>query len=220
MTLVIFDCDGVLVDSEVLFNRVLAAELTACGFPIDAESAIARFTGMSMASLVARVEAELGRPLPPDFGNRCRVRADTVMDRELQAIDGIDAVLADHAGPRCVASSSAMRRIRRSLATTGLARHFDADTLFSAAMVARGKPAPDLFLHAAKRMGAPPGACLVVEDSLPGIGAATAAGMTVLGFCGASHIRDGHAARLTEAGAAAVFDDMAILPDLLETYAP
>jgi beta-phosphoglucomutase-like phosphatase (HAD superfamily) len=107
-------------------------------------------------------------------------------------------------------------RIRRSLKSTGLYRHFADHAIFSAAMVQRGKPAPDLFLHAAGEMAAAPAACIVIEDSLPGVEAAVAAGMTVLGFAGASHIRDGHADRLRDRGAAHVFDDMAALPALLE----
>jgi len=220
MTLVIFDCDGVLVDSEVLFNRVLAEQLTAFGYPIDTDSAIERFTGMSMPSLMKIIEGELGHGLPDGFTDSCRARANDVLDRDLQAIPGIGAVLDRHAGPRCVASSSSPHRIRRSLATTGLIDHFTDETLFSATMVARGKPAPDLFLHAARTMGAAASDCVVIEDSLPGAQAAVAAGMTTLGFTGGGHIRDGHAAALRAIGVATVFDDMARLPSLLERYWP
>ena len=218
MTLVIFDCDGVLVDSEVLFNRIVAEQLTASGYPLDTETSIARFTGMSMPSLVALVEREWGQRLPGDFAERCRAMADPVFDAELKAISGIAEVLAGHDGPRCVASSSAPRRIERSLRTTGLIDHFDAATLFSAAMVERGKPAPDLFLHAAQQMGAAPAECIVIEDSLPGAEAALAAGMITLGFAGGGHIRNGHAEKLDALGVAAVFDDMAALPDLLARH--
>ena len=218
MNLVIFDCDGVLVDSEVLFNRVLAEQLTASGYPIDADGAIARFTGMSMPSLMKIIEDELGHALPEGFTDKCRTRANAVLDRDLQPIPGVGAVLERHAGPRCVASSSSPSRIRRSLATTGLAGHFADETLFSAAMVSRGKPAPDLFLHAAQTMGAAPADCVVIEDSLPGARAAVAAGMTALGFTGGDHIRDGHADALRALGVAVVFDDMARLPDLLARY--
>jgi HAD superfamily hydrolase (TIGR01509 family) len=218
MTLVIFDCDGVLVDSEVLFNWVLAEQLTACGYPIDGDSAIERFTGMSMPNLMAVVENELGHTLPDGFTITCRARANDVLDRDLQAIPGIAAVLARHGGPRCVASSSSPARIRRSLTTTGLIGHFADKTLFSAAMVQHGKPAPDLFLHAARTMKAAPADCIVIEDSLPGAQAAVAAGMTALGFTGGSHIRNGHADALRAIGVAAVFDDMTELPDLLLRY--
>jgi HAD superfamily hydrolase (TIGR01509 family) len=216
MTLVIFDCDGVLVDSEILFNRIAAEQFTEYGYPIDTETAIARFTGLSTPTMVGIVEAELGRAIPDDFGERCRARANTVFDEELQAVDGIDAVLAANAPRRCVASSSSPLRIRRSLKSTGLYRHFNDAAIFSAAMVERGKPAPDLFLHAASEMAAAPADCIVIEDSLPGVDAAVAAGMTVLGFVGASHIRDGHAATLRDRGAARTFDNMAMLPALLD----
>ena len=219
MTLVIFDCDGVLVDSEVLFNRIAAEVFTECGYPIDTETAIARFTGISAPNMIASVEAETGLTMPDDFAQRCRARANTVFDAELRAVDGIDQVLAEHAPRRCVASSSSPTRIRRSLQSTGLFRHFDDAAIFSAAMVSRGKPAPDLFLHAAAEMAADPSDCIVIEDSLPGVEAAVAAGMTVFGFVGASHIRDGHADRLRERGVDRVFGDMAELPGLLQETA-
>ncbi len=216
MTLVIFDCDGVLVDSEVLFNRIAAEQFTACGYPVDTETAIARFTGLSTPSMIAIVEAESGLTIPDDFAQRCRAQANTVFDNELQAIDGIDEVLGGHAPRRCVASSSSPTRIRRSLKSTNLYRHFNDETIFSAAMVERGKPAPDLFLHAASEMAAAPDECVVIEDSMPGVEAAVAAGMTVLGFVGASHIQDGHADRLREKGATSIFSAMADLPDMLQ----
>lgn len=219
MTLVIFDCDGVLVDSEVLFNRIAAEEFTRCGVPMDTETAIARFTGISAPNMIATVEAETGITIPEDFAQRCRARANEVFDAELEAIAGIDAVLADHAPRRCVASSSSPTRIRRSLRSTGLYGHFEDAAIFSAVMVENGKPAPDLFLHAAAAMGATAADCIVVEDSRAGVQAGVAAGMTVLGFTGASHIRDGHADRLREIGADHVFDNMAALPGLLDAMA-
>ena len=215
MTLVIFDCDGVLVDSEVLFNRIAAEEFTRCGVPMDTETAIARYTGISAPSMIASVEAETGKTIPEDFAQRCRARANEVFDSELEAIAGIDAVLSDHAPHRCVASSSSPARIRRSLKSTDLYRYFADERIFSAVMVENGKPAPDLFLHAAATIGAAPADCIVVEDSQPGVQAAVAAGMTVLGFIGASHIRDGHADRLRDTGADHIFDDMTALPGLL-----
>lgn len=215
MTLVIFDCDGVLVDSEIIFAGIAAEQFTACGYPIDTQTAIARFTGLSTPTMIGIVEAEIGRPIPDDFAERCRERANSVFDEELQAIVGIDDVLSGHAPHRCVASSSSPTRIRRSLKSTDLYRHFDDEAIFSAAMVERGKPAPDLFLHAANTMGNAVGDCIVIEDSLPGVEAAVAAGITVLGFVGGSHIQDGHADRLRDAGAAHIFQKMTELPGLL-----
>jgi len=216
MNLVIFDCDGVLVDSEMLYGRISAEQFTACGYPIDTESCIARFTGLSTPSMLAIVEAESGLVMPVDFAERCRAKANTVFDTDLQAVNGIDDVLARHAPRRCVASSSSPTRIRRSLKSTGLYGHFEDERIFSAAMVARGKPAPDLFLHAAATLEAQPGDCVVIEDSLPGVQAAVAAGMTVFGFTGGSHIRDGHADRLREIGVNRIFESMAELPALLD----
>ena len=215
MTLVIFDCDGVLVDSEVLFNCIAAEEFTRCGVPMDTETAIARFTGISAPNMIAAVEAETGKPIPEYFTQRCRARANKVFDAELEAIAGVDAVLMDNAQRRCVASSSSPARIRRSLKTTGLYSHFKDDAIFSAVMVKNGKPAPDLFLYAAEAMGVAPADCIVIEDSRAGVQAGVAAGMTVLGFVGASHIRDGHANRLREIGTHHIFDDMSALPGLL-----
>jgi HAD superfamily hydrolase (TIGR01509 family) len=220
MTLVIFDCDGVLVDSEAESNRILAEQLTAWGHPVDAETSIARYTGMSMKSLVAAVERETGRQLSDDFVQSYRAEVTRAFDESLQPIAGVAEVLAAHDGLRCVASSSMPFRIERSLRTTGLIDYFRLDALFSAAMVERGKPAPDLFLHAAERMGIPPSDCIVIEDSVYGVEAAVAAGMPALGFTGGGHIRDGHDARLRDRGATEVFDDMALLPDLLARYLP
>lgn len=219
MTLVIFDCDGVLVDSEVLFNRIAAEEFTRCGVPMDTETAISRFTGISAADMVATIEAEIGKTIAADFAQSCRARVNEVFDAELEAVTGIELVLADHAPHRCVASSSSPTRIRRSLRSTGLYRHFDTAAIFSAVIVENGKPAPDLFLHAAKVMGASPAECIVVEDSQAGVQAGVAAGMRVLGFVGASHIRNGHAEKLRAIGADCIFDDMMALPVLLEEIA-
>ncbi|MBT5110457.1 MAG: HAD family hydrolase [Rhodospirillaceae bacterium] len=213
--LTIFDCDGVLVDSETLSSAIYAEALCEFGYAIDAETVAARFTGFSMKSTIATVEADWGQPLPEDFAATVRARADVRFDQDLTAISGIAAALDKLGDPRCVASSGQMRRIQRSLNKTDLMKYFDAAALFSAQMVDRGKPAPDLFLHAAHEMGFAPQSCVVIEDSLPGVQGAAAAGMTVLGFAGGSHIGDGHEDRMRRAGAHDVFDDMADLPGLL-----
>lgn len=213
--LTIFDCDGVLVDSESLSSVIYAETLSEFGYAIDAETVAARFTGFSMKSTIATVEADWGQSLPDDFAATVRARADMRFDQDLTAIPGIAAALNNLGDPRCVASSGQMRRIQRSLNKTDLMKYFDAAALFSAQMVERGKPAPDLFLHAAREMGFAPQSCVVIEDSLPGVQAAAAAGMTVLGFAGGSHIGDGHEDRMRRAGVHDVFDDMAALPELL-----
>ncbi|MDH3704236.1 MAG: HAD family hydrolase [Alphaproteobacteria bacterium] len=213
--LIIFDCDGVLVDSESLANQVIARVFAESGFDISPEDCLRRFVGMSMRSVRAAVETESGRRLPDDFEPRVRALADEVFDRDLQPVRGVSEVLSVLPHARCVASSGSPMRIRRSLNTTGLEGFFTDATLFSAAMVKRGKPAPDLFLHVAETMACAPEQCLVIEDSLLGATAGVAAGMTVFGFAGASHITDGHAERLEALGVTTVFDDMSDLPNML-----
>ncbi|HET8997113.1 MAG TPA: HAD-IA family hydrolase [Acetobacteraceae bacterium] len=212
--LVIFDCDGVLVDSEVLACRIDAACLAEFGIPVTAEQVMDRYVGVSLAGMLADLEARFGRRLPAELADTLRRRTLAAFDAELTAIAGVDAVLASLALPRCVASSSEPARIRHSLTLTGLLQHFEPH-VFSATQVANGKPAPDLFLFAAAAMGAGPESCRVIEDSLAGVQAARAAGMTVLGFTGGGHCRPGHAERLRAAGADAVFADMRELPALL-----
>jgi len=213
--LVIFDCDGVLVDSEMLACGVEARALTAAGYPITATEVAHRYAGVSDADMRRAIEEESGRTLPDDHAARCA--AEDVFGRELRAVQGIaavvDAVTAS-GRPVCVASSSSPERLRLALDLTGLWERF-APHVFSAKMVARGKPAPDLFLLAAREMAVEPAACLVVEDSAPGIRAARAAGMTAIGFTGGSHCGPGHDARLREAGAELVCADARALGALL-----
>ncbi|MCP5370584.1 MAG: HAD family hydrolase [Hyphomicrobiales bacterium] len=212
--LVIFDCDGVLVDSEPIACRVLAGLLTELGYPMTADGCRDRFTGISIPTLVADVEGDWGRPLPADFETRLRDRDREVFARELQPIPGIEGALKAITAPVCVASSGTEEKIRHSLTVTGLIGYFEPH-IFSARAVPRGKPAPDLFLHAARAMGTAPADCLVVEDSVAGITAARAAAMAVLGFAGGGHCGPGYAQCLRAAGAPVVFDDMARLPDLV-----
>ena len=212
--LVIFDCDGVLVDSELIACRVVAETLTDAGYPIAAGD-ILDFVGKSSRDLQARLAARFGRKLPADFDAALAPRLRAAFAAELVAMPGVDALLAGLAStPRCVASSSSLERIRHSLDGTGLIRHFG-DHLFSAAMVARGKPAPDLFLHAAAAMGTPAARCVVIEDSVPGIEAAVAAGMIPIGFTGGAHCGPDQARRLAAAGAASVVATMTALAERL-----
>jgi HAD superfamily hydrolase (TIGR01509 family) len=212
--LVIFDCDGVLVDSEMIASRVLARALSDLGYGLSAEDSRRRFTGMSMASVVEDVERDWGRALPGDFAQTIRMMDQEAFAGELQPVAGIAETIARIPTAKCVASSGAPEKIRHSLSITGLLDLF-APHLFSAAMVANGKPAPDLFLFAAQSMGVAPGSCVVVEDSTAGVHAGLAAGMRVLGFAGASHAGPGYGDRLRQAGASVVFEDMARLPSLL-----
>ncbi|MGF1611559.1 MAG: HAD family hydrolase [Kiloniellales bacterium] len=219
--LVIFDLDGVLIDSELLAARALAEELADHGHEITIEAVIERFVGVSGAVLLADLARERGSPLPDDFTERARARMQALYRRELQPVAGAAGALAALTLPRCVASNSPVDYIERTLDITGLAGHFAPEARFSAEMVANPKPAPDVFLHAAETMGAAPARCLVIEDSVAGVTAARAAGMTVLGFAGAGHIADppAHGARLREAGAQHLLDDFAALPDLIEEAA-
>lgn len=212
--LIIFDCDGVLVDSEPIASRVLADSLTAIGYPLTAQQALARFTGMSLASVLEDVEAEWGRRLPAGFRELLRERDFAAFREELQPIAGLPGVLGEIELPRCVASSGALAKMRFTLGLTGLLPWFEPH-LFSAEMVARGKPAPDLFLLAAEKMGVPPPACVVVEDSVAGVIAARAASMRALGFLGGGHTTPETAERLRAAGAETIFADMRALPGLL-----
>ncbi|SHE79751.1 haloacid dehalogenase superfamily, subfamily IA, variant 3 with third motif having DD or ED [Kaistia soli DSM 19436] len=198
--LVIFDCDGVLIDSEFLACRIDAEELTRLGYPITMEEVVLRFTGLSAGSMRIAVEADWGQKLPDDFDDVLQARIKDGYRRELQAIDGIDALLAGLAQPFCVASSSQPEKLRLGLELTGLWPRFHPN-IFSASMVKNGKPAPDLFLHAASAMGHAPHRCVVVEDSLAGVAAGIAAGMQVIGFTGGRHCSPGHGDRLRDAGA-------------------
>jgi HAD superfamily hydrolase (TIGR01509 family) len=206
--LVIFDNDGVLVDSEPHANRILAELATEAGWPMTREECTAEFIGTSMATVRQRMEARLGRLLPPDFEDRYHARLFDAFRTDLRPIPGVVAVLDRLTVPTCVASSGTHERIRRALQATGLLPRFDG-RIFSAQDVQRGKPAPDLFLHVARRLGVAPARCAVVEDSPPGVAAANAAGMTAFGFAAATP-----AERLRDA-TGGVFRSMAELPGLL-----
>ena len=209
--LVIFDCDGVLVDSEPLSNRILAERLTAVGLPTTTEGSIRDYMGRSWASCEALIERRLGRPLPEGFADDYHEELYAALRRDVEPVAGVVAALDAIAVPVCVASSGSHEKIRTSLGTTGLLERFEG-RIFSATDVAHGKPAPDLFLHAAATMGFAPEDCVVVEDAPAGVAAGRAAGMTVLGY-----------AALTPPEAlegASVFGSMAELPALLNGSAP
>jgi HAD superfamily hydrolase (TIGR01509 family) len=212
--LVIFDCDGVLVDSEVISCRAHAEALTRHGYPITADQVLDRFLGVSDREARLTVETEIGRKLPDDFESQVKQATLRFYAGDLRAISYAGETIAAIDLPKCVASSGTPEKIRHGLTCAGL---FDllAPNIFSATQVQRGKPAPDLFLFAAGQMQASPARCLVIEDSVPGITGARAAGMTVLGFHGGSHCRPGYGDTLRAAGAIATFDDMRQLPGLI-----
>ncbi len=214
VTLTIFDCDGVLVDTERPANRVLVEMLSEAGLEMALDACMARFVGKSMTSVQAEVEAEIGSPLPDDWSEAVRARTIDALQRVgVEAIPGIRAVIERHraAGRAyCVASSGKVEKMHVTLGTAGLLPPMR-DVLFSATMVARGKPAPDLFLHAAAAMGHPPEHCVVVEDSLPGVQAAKTAGMRVCAYAAAPYVDADH----YRAPGAEVFIDMGALPGML-----
>jgi len=211
--LVIFDCDGVLVDSEVISNDVLARALTAEGLPTTLAQARAAYQGLLLSEVVTSAQRQLGRPLPPGWLERYERDRTAAFRRGLRAVDGAaDAVAACVAAgvAVCVASQGKLEKTRLSLELCGLRELFAPDALFSAEDVARGKPHPDLFLHAASVIGAAPSRCVVVEDSPSGVLAARAAAMRALGLAA-----DSDEEALARAGAEVVFS-LAELPRLLE----
>ncbi|MEU6525025.1 HAD family hydrolase [Streptomyces sp. NPDC046924] len=209
--LVIFDNDGVLVDSEPISNRLLAGYLTELGHPTSYEDSIRDYMGSAMHRVHDLVEQRTGQRLPADFDDVFHARVFDSFERELKPVTGAVEILERLAAdgvPYCVASSGSHERIRVGHRTTGLDRWFDEERIFSSQDVGRGKPAPDLFLYAAERMGVAPEQCVVVEDSPLGVQAAVAAGMDVYGFASMTP-----AEKLV--GVTRLFTDMRELTELL-----
>jgi HAD superfamily hydrolase (TIGR01509 family) len=208
--MVVFDCNGVLVDSEALAAQVASQEFMRAGFALTPEIIARYFTGRRPADMLSEVEAAAGRRLPSDFATTLANETLKRFRGDLKATAHAAHALSWLRGPKCVASSSGIDRIRASLETTGLLHYFD-PYLFSASEVRHGKPAPDLFLHAAARMRVEPRNCIVVEDSPVGVAAGVAAGMRVIGFVGGSHAGSKLQEHLKSAGAVAVIADMRML---------
>jgi HAD superfamily hydrolase (TIGR01509 family) len=209
--LIIFDCDGVLVDSERLANEVFAGILReVCGLDFSLDEMFDTFVGHSKAQCLAKIEAMIGEPPPDELERRYREDINQALASSVQAIDGIEAVLAQLALPCCVASSGSHDKMRLTLGKTGLIGYFEGN-IFSTSEVERGKPHPDIYLHAAARMGvSDPVRCVVIEDSPLGVTGAVSAGMRVFGFAELMPAR-----KLHEAGAHKVFDRMFDLPSLI-----
>jgi HAD superfamily hydrolase (TIGR01509 family) len=207
--LVIFDCDGVLVDSERIAVRIDAIVLERLGWPLPEAEIVERFVGRSDAYMTSEIEAAIGRPLPAGWEGEFSPLYREALAAELTAVDGVIEALDRISTPTCVASSSTHERLRFTLGLTGLFDRFDG-RIFSASDVANGKPAPDLFLHAAATMGFAPARCAVVEDSFYGVEAARAAGMAAFGYAGGVT-----AAERLAGPATTVFHDMRELPELL-----
>jgi HAD superfamily hydrolase (TIGR01549 family) len=201
LSALIFDFDGVIADSEALANTVLAEFITDLGHATNLEDSLAHYSGRRWGDAIAAIELAVGRPLPESFSDDLK---SAVLDRfrtDLTEVSGAAKFIETfYEVPRCIASSSSIDRLTLCLELLHLTEKFGSN-VFSADMVARGKPHPDIFLLAADRLGVKPQSCLVIEDSASGIRAAVAAGMTAVGLCAASHIREGHHLKLREAGA-------------------
>lgn len=215
MGLIIFDCDGVLVDSEPIAHGLLAKMMTDLGHPISTAESVERFTGRSLADTLPLIEGVLKRSIPDQIGQHYSRLLLEHLRRDLKPIAGAKEAVAMLRYPRCVASSSSLERIHLSLEVTGLASSFGSN-IFSATQVTHGKPAPDLYLFAATRMAVAPEDCVVIEDSALGVAAGRAAGMKVIGFTGGAHSMGDAARHLASAGAYPIVSSMAELPATVE----
>ncbi len=217
--LVIFDCDGVLVDSEYLAARIESKLLTDAGYPIDAATMSERFSGLTWKDILLRVEEESSVPLSASLLAQADRLVDAALESELEIIPGVEQAVRRITLPKCICSNSSSDRLGISLARVGLHRHF-APHIFAAHEVGtkKGKPDPNVFQFAAKRFNALPGKTAVIEDSVHGVGAAVAAGMRVIGFTGGSHTYRGHGDSLTDAGAETVISRFVEIPDVLAAF--
>lgn len=206
--LIIYDCDGTLIDTETIYAEINLKAYHAIGLTHwTLESYVDAMVGIPVSEGRKIIEAEYGAPLPPDFDTNIEREAAVRIHSSLEPMPGVVTAVTAVDGPRCVASSTSISPLKRNLRTAGLIDLFDPH-VFSASQVARGKPHPDVFLYAAEQMGAQPRKCLVIEDSVPGVIAARAAGMHVVGFTGVAHNKARIAGRLREAGAQVVIDHM------------
>lgn len=201
---IIYDFDGVIADSEVLSNRVIAETVTGLGLPTTLEESLARYMGKRWPEVVEAIEAGLGKRLPATFGSDLMAASLERFRLSLREVEGASAFIRRYRHvPHCIASSSSAERLAVTVEILGLSDQFDG-RVFSADLVPVGKPDPGIFLYAAERIEVSPGGCLVIEDSRSGVLAARAAGMRVMGLCAGAHITPGHAERLLDAGATTV----------------
>ncbi len=216
--LLIFDCDGVVVNSMYLHTEVESEAYSTLGIDISPKELALRFSGVGDAEVHRILAQETGRAIPPDIAHRIELRKKEVFTERLKPIAGIHEVLTvlDNE-PRCLASGTGVDLLYYLLAIVGLTEQFTPH-IYSSEMVLRGKPFPDLFLHAANQLGHAPENCLVIEDGVPGVQAGRAAGMRVLGFVGGEHCDEDHEDRLMAAGAELVFRDMRDLPELIQRF--
>ncbi len=217
LDLIIFDCDGVLVDSEILSTRASTAALAEFGLNLTEQQVAALFLGLTLQDGLEQIRRQYQLDLPPAFATRKMQLTEQLFRQELTPVQGLVELLAQLTIPYCVASNSAHERLQFSFEATGLSRYF-AGRIYSAEDVAQGKPAPDLFLHAARQQHAEPQRCLVIDDSTSGVRAAVAAGIPVIGFTGASHAYPALADQLRDAGATWVMSDYDAVRAHLEQY--
>lgn len=218
--LILFDCDGVLVDSEIIAAKVESKLLTEAGYPISVEEMGERFAGMTWKNILLTIEKEVDIPLSASLIDKSEVLLDQRLAREVKILEGVVFALSRLPGPRCICSNSSSARLDMMLTKVGLKESF-APHIYSAKDLGadRVKPKPDIYLHGAAQFGVDPKKCLVVEDSVHGVEAGRAAGMRVIGFTGASHTYPSHADRLTDAGAETVISRMMDLPAVVAAMA-
>lgn len=202
---IIFDFDGVIADSEALANTVLAEAVTGLGLPTTLDDALRLYQGQRWPEAMMLIEKGIGHPLPENFAEK--LKADTLrrFETDLREVEGAIPFIRKSTTPKCIASSSSMERLSLCLRVLGIDQEFSG-RVFSADSVPCGKPSPDIFLYAAAQIGVAPSDCIVIEDSVSGVQAGVAAGMTVIGLCAATHCKNGHAEQLSEAGAYRVMD--------------
>lgn len=220
LDLIIFDCDGVLVDSEIIAAEVEARILTEAGYPIEAGEMAERFAGLTWKDILLTVEREASIPLQATLLEKSEKLLDERLAKSVKAIDGVASALRQLDAPRCICSNSSTKRLEIMLKRTQLWDSF-APNIYSAKSLGenRTKPKPDIFLHGAEQMKADPARVIVIEDSVHGVTAAQAAGMRVIGFTGASHAYPALAGRLMDAGAQTVVSRMADLPATVKALA-
>lgn len=218
--LIIFDCDGVLVDSEIIAAQVESRLLTEAGYPISVEEMGERFAGMTWKNILLQVESEASIPFSASLLDKSEKLLDARLERDVKIIEGVKFALSRLTTPRCICSNSSSHRLDMMLTKVGLKPYF-APHIYSAKDLGadRVKPKPDIFLHGAAQLGVSPDRAVVIEDSVHGVHGAKAAGMRVIGFTGASHTYPSHADRLTDAGAETVISRMQDLPAVIAAMA-
>ncbi len=212
--LIIFDCDGVLIDSEWIASQVESEHLRELGIDLSTEEVSKRFSGVSAAAMYAELERDFGIVIPDTYEKNIRERIKQRFSTDLAPPKGLEKFLENRAHAVCVASNSPPDWVSHGLKCTGIHSYFK-NAIYTGQMVERPKPAPDLFLHAADQFNVSPEDCLVVEDSTHGIEAAMAANMTAIGYIGGSHCREGHGDMLKSAGAKTIIEHFLKLPPIV-----